>query len=212
MLEPLNRASRATEKTGADPKKYSLATGFWQLFLVLSAVAVGFCLYTATSVALFPRLAQTQCKAETILVMGAAQYNGIPSPIFQRRLDKAFDLYDQACGSSIIVTGGSQVGDNYSEGITGAAYLYSLGVPKQALLSETKSTTSYENLIFTKDLTDTRELTIVTDDLHTFRTAFLAWRLGFKAEFAPVKAQGDRWAYGFSEFVKVSAFHFGFIR
>ena len=96
MLEPLNHALRATEDY---PKKPSFVTFSAKLFLVLAVVAAGFCLYTATAVVLFPRMVQTQCKADTILVMGAAQYNGVPSPVFQHRLDKAFDLYRQGCGS-----------------------------------------------------------------------------------------------------------------
>lgn len=207
MLGQLNPALRETKQT------LKARPSLWLQALVLLLIAITtLAIYDASTIVFYPQMNKLSCQADTILVMGAAQYNGVPSPAFQRRLDKALDLYKQGCGSSLIVTGGAQVGDNYSEGITGAAYLYGFGVPKKDLLSETKSTTSYENLAFSKALSGERNLTIVTDDLHAYRTSYLAKRLGYSSELATVHAPYRRWSYGFSEFMKITAHRFGLIR
>ncbi|MCA9838149.1 MAG: YdcF family protein [Trueperaceae bacterium] len=180
--------------------------------MAVLAALVLFVLYEAGAILLFPQVSKLTCKADTILVMGAAQYNGVPSPAFQRRLDKALDLYNQGCGKNIVVTGGSQVGDNYSEGLTGAAYLYGAGVPISALTSETRSTTSLENLEFSKSFIPEQTVTIVTDDLHAYRTWYLAKHLGYSAEVVGVFAPYGRWIYGIKELVKITVYHLGFFK
>jgi uncharacterized SAM-binding protein YcdF (DUF218 family) len=152
------------------------------------------------------------CAAQTILVMGAAQYDGRPSPAFQRRLDKAHDLYKQGCAPKIIVTGGKRDGDRFSEGEAGVNYLASLGVPSSALQSETKSASSFENLELSRPLLESKKITIVTDDLHAYRTQYLARKLGYKAELATVFNPYKRFAYGLRELMMLMAYHFGIVR
>jgi uncharacterized SAM-binding protein YcdF (DUF218 family) len=152
------------------------------------------------------------CQPQTVLVMGAAQYDGRPSPAFQRRLDKARDLYERGCASSIIVTGGKRVGDRFSEGEAGVRYLASRGVPADRLESETKSVSSFENLELSRSLIAGRNLTIVTDDLHAYRTQYLAGRLGYNAELAPVFNPYKRFAYAMREMMMLMAYHLGIIR
>lgn len=152
------------------------------------------------------------CTSQTVLVMGAAQYDGRPSPAFQRRLDKAHDLYQQGCASSIIVTGGKRTGDRFSEGEAGVRYLASLGVPRTALQSETKSVSSFENLELSRPLLASKKLTIVTDDLHAYRTQYLARKLGYKAELATVFNPYKRFAYSLRELMMLMAYHLGIIR
>lgn len=204
MLGQLNLASRAIRHSVNQPRRYRNVS-FAVLFSLLT-----FGIVEAASIILFPKLSQLNCHADTILVMGAAQYNGVPSPAFKRRLDKALELYKQGCGSSIVVTGGSQVGDNYSEGLTGAAYLYGFGVPISALASETKSRTSLQNLEYSKSLLEGNKVTIVTDDLHAYRTWYLAKRLGYSAEVVGVFAPYQRWVYGFKELIKLMVYQLGF--
>ena len=62
--------------------------------------------------------------------MGAAQYDGTPSPVFARRLDRALELYRAGCAPRILVTGGKQPGDRFTEGGTGVRYLAARGVPE----------------------------------------------------------------------------------
>ncbi|MGL4608314.1 MAG: YdcF family protein [Trueperaceae bacterium] len=152
------------------------------------------------------------CTAQTILVMGAAQYDGRPSPAFRRRLDKAHDLYEEGCASQIVVTGGKRAGDRFSEGETGVRYLASLGVPQTALQSETKSTSSFENLERSRPLLNGKKLTIVTDDLHAYRTHYLARKLGYSAELVTVFNPYKRLTYAFRELFMLMAYHLGVVR
>jgi uncharacterized SAM-binding protein YcdF (DUF218 family) len=179
------------------------------IVLVASLLAfrdvVGIWSYTISSQA-------PSCAAQTILVMGAAQYDGRPSPAFQRRLDKAHDLYEQGCASSIIVTGGKRVGDRFTEGEAGVKYLAALGVPEDALKSETKSVSSFENLELSRPLLTNKKLTIVTDDLHAYRTQYLARKLGYSAELATVFNPYKRFAYGLRELMMLMAYHLGIVR
>ena len=175
------------------PQKTALAV------LMVVGGALLFLVWNLSGVLLYPNFAGSSCRAGTLLVMGAAQYNGAPSPAFQRRLDKASELYDADCASRIIVTGGQREGDVYSEGGVGVSYLEAQGVPAAALLSETTSRTSYENLLNSRELVPDKQLTIVTDDLHAYRTNYLAGRLGYEAELEPVYAPYERFGYTLSE-------------
>ena len=166
----------------------------------------------AAGIWLYPQRAQLSCRAETALVMGAAQYDGVPSPAFQRRLDRALELYRSGCASRIVVTGGKRAGDRFSEGEAGARYLRARGLPEGAVESETSSTTSFENLAFSRELVHAERLTVVTDDLHAYRTRWLAERLGYAPELAPVRATAGRLGYALRELVILSAYHLGVIR
>lgn len=154
----------------------------------------------------------SNCTTQTVLVMGAAQYDGRPSPAFQRRLDKAHDLYEQGCASRIIVTGGKRAGDRFTEGEAGVKYLASLGVPRNVLQSEKKSASSFENLELSRPLLESKSLTIVTDDLHAYRTHYLATKLGYDAELATVFNPYKRFTYAMRELMMLMAYHLGIIR
>jgi vancomycin permeability regulator SanA len=182
-----------------------LLLGVCLLTLLIVRDVVGIWSYTRTNEA-------SSCTSQTVLVMGAAQYDGRPSPVFKRRLDKAHDLYERGCASSIIVTGGKRVGDRFSEGEAGVKYLASLGVPGSMLQSETKSVSSFENLELSRPLLQTNTLTIVTDDLHAYRTHYLAKKLGYSAELATVFNPYKRFAYSLRELMMLMAYHLGIVR
>jgi uncharacterized SAM-binding protein YcdF (DUF218 family) len=155
---------------------------------------------------------EARCPVDTLLVMGAAQYDGVPSPAFARRLDRALGLYRAGCAGYILVTGGKRPGDRFTEGEAGARYLAGRGVPKTALLRETKSRSSFENLSFSRPLVTGKRLLIVTDDLHAYRTRLLAQHLGLDAEVAPVITHGPRLSYRLREAAGVTAYVLGFYR
>ena len=71
--------------------------------------------------------------ADAIVVLGAAQYDGEPSPVFQARLDHAAELYRDGVAPRILTIGGGQTGDRTTEGAAGAAYLAELGIEPSAL-------------------------------------------------------------------------------
>src|SRR5687768_15824089 len=74
--------------------------------------------------------------AQAIIVLGAAQYNGVPSAVLRARLDHAAGLYRRQLSDVIVVTGGRQPGDRFTEAAAGADYLARLGVPQDKVLRE----------------------------------------------------------------------------
>src|SRR5699024_11108270 len=70
---------------------------------------------------------------DAILVLGAAQYNGTPSPVYQARLDHAKELFDAGVARRVVTVGGNQAGDRTTEGAAGKAYLAEQGLPASAL-------------------------------------------------------------------------------
>jgi uncharacterized SAM-binding protein YcdF (DUF218 family) len=84
--------------------------------------------------------------ADAIVVLGAAQYNGRASPALQNRLDHALDLYEQGLAPLIVVTGGRQEGDRFTEAAVGYHYLRAHGVPDSAIRMEVQGHTTYQSL------------------------------------------------------------------
>jgi uncharacterized SAM-binding protein YcdF (DUF218 family) len=85
-------------------------------------------------------------RADAIVVLGAAQYDGEPSPVFAGRLDHAALLYDQGRADRVLVLGAGQPGDRFTEAEAGAAYLVERGVPEDAIIPVPKGHTTFESL------------------------------------------------------------------
>jgi uncharacterized SAM-binding protein YcdF (DUF218 family) len=85
-------------------------------------------------------------RADAIVVLGAAQYDGEPSPVFAGRLDHAALLYEQGRADRVLVLGGGQPGDRFTEAEAGRAYLMEKGVPQDAILPVPKGHTTFESL------------------------------------------------------------------
>jgi uncharacterized SAM-binding protein YcdF (DUF218 family) len=134
--------------------------------------------------------------ADAIVVLGAAQYNGRPSPVLQGRLDHALDLYHRGLAPRVVVTGGRQPGDKFTEATTGYFYLRQKGVPDAAILKEVDGTTSWESLkavsrfLLPKHLVN---LLLVTDDYHAMRVVAIADDLGFDASASPSASHLSTW-------------------
>src|ERR671919_2420537 len=90
--------------------------------------------------------------ADAIVVLGAAQYDGEPSPVFEARLDQAEYLYSEDLAPRIVVTGGRQEGDRFSESEVGRDYLVTLGAPEEVILSEDEGSTTLESLTNVHDM------------------------------------------------------------
>lgn len=126
--------------------------------------------------------------ADAIIVLGAAQYDGVPSPVLQDRLDHALALYDLELARTIVVTGGRQEGDRFTEATAGYNYLRANGVPDEALLKEIGGTNTYESLAASARFLRERDLTevvLVTDGYHAFRVGEIAQDLGLDATVSP---------------------------
>jgi len=115
-------------------------------------------------------------------VMGAAQYNGHPSPVLKARLDHAADLYRTGHANLVIVTGGKQPGDRVTQGLTGFDYLRDHGVPEEDIKVEVQGTNSYEELSAASLIIDQAKLPptalIVSDPYHSLRVSQIADQVG----------------------------------
>lgn len=141
------------------------------------------------------RAPSTDVPRATLVVLGAAQYAGRPSPAFGRRLDHALALYRGGGVRRIVVTGGRRPGDPYTEGEVGTAYLERHGVPAAALSAETRSRTTIENLSGARALLPAgTPVTLVTDEVHAPRALALARALGLDADVSasPVSSAVSR--------------------
>jgi len=110
--------------------------------------------------------------ADAIVVFGAAEYDGRPSPVFRARLDHARVLYERGIAPLILTLGGSESGDEHSEGEVGRDYLIGGGVPDAAIIAEThsRSTSQSANRIAViARANNLRKLVIVSDGTHMFR-------------------------------------------
>jgi len=128
--------------------------------------------------------------ADAIVVMGAAQYDGRPSPQLAARLDHVAEIWPDGLAPLVIVTGGKQPGDRFTEAETSANYLIERGVPVDAIVLEDQGSTSFESLDRVSGLLDARlpganSVVIVTDPYHTLRSVLIAREVGLTAHGSP---------------------------
>jgi vancomycin permeability regulator SanA len=91
---------------------------------------------TSTALAIWWNARQdSQPTSDAIVVLGSAQYNGVPSSIFEARLEHAITLYDDGVAPVIVTVGGRATGDEFTEAEAGRDYLANAGVPGDALLA-----------------------------------------------------------------------------
>ena len=128
--------------------------------------------------------------AQAIVVMGAAQYDGTPSPDLRARLDQAARLFHQGYAPLVVVTGGKQPGDRYTEAEAGTRYLAARGVPTADVL-QAGGMDSYENLAETATLLkarNDRRVLMVTDPFHEYRSMAIATGVGLTPFPTPTRA------------------------
>lgn len=133
--------------------------------------------------------------SDAIVVLGAAQWDGKPSPVLQARLDHAFDLYTAGLAPKIIVTGGVGVGDSYSEGEVARQYLLRKGVPAAAVLTENQGRTSYQSMEGATVLMQRNgwhSALLVSDPFHMYRLKRMATDLGVQAATSPTRTSPIR--------------------
>jgi uncharacterized SAM-binding protein YcdF (DUF218 family) len=126
--------------------------------------------------------------AEAIVVLGAAQYDGRPSPVLRARLDHVVSLYDDGIAPLVVVTGGSKEGDRFTEAEASASYLSDQGVPGGAIERETTGSTSYESLAATARFLRERGVTdvvLVSDPFHAYRIGAISREVGMRAAVSP---------------------------
>lgn len=126
--------------------------------------------------------------ADAIVVMGAAQYDGRPSPVFAARIDHAIDLFRAGVAPRLVVTGGKQEGDRTTEAATARAYAIARGVPASAILAEDRSRTTLESIHALRSLMGEhglRSAVFVSDRPHMLRVLRMAADDGITAYGSP---------------------------
>jgi uncharacterized SAM-binding protein YcdF (DUF218 family) len=133
-------------------------------------------------------------RVDAIVVLGAAQYDGRPSAIYQARLEHAVDLWSDKVAPLLVFTGGKEPGDRFTEGGSGASWARARGVPSAAVLAEETSRTTYQNLAGAKRALERRDpdggrrrIVIVSDPFHMFRAVRQAADLGMDAYPSPTR-------------------------
>ncbi|PYO87674.1 MAG: hypothetical protein DMD58_14235 [Gemmatimonadetes bacterium] len=151
-------------------------------------------------------------RSQAIVVLGAAQYNGRPSPVFRARLDHAATLYQRGLAPTVLVTGGVGVRDSLNEANVGRDYLVRLGIPDNAVLPLVGGHDTFTSIDQVKrwfDGRDSRRVLLVSDGFHMLRLQIIARRLGLTpytspATGSPIHANVRRNAgYLFAEGFKV---------
>jgi uncharacterized SAM-binding protein YcdF (DUF218 family) len=185
----------------------------WIRRLLVAAVLLGFLYLAVTFVQVWLASRRDQAQpADAIVVLGAAQYNGRPSPVLKARLDHAAALYHRGLSDVIVVTGGKAPGDRFTEASASADYLATRGVAQEHVLRENSGRNSWQSLagaaLFLKRENRTRVL-LVSDPFHSARIAAMASELGLHARVSPTRTSPiggvDRLEHMAKESVEVAA-------
>jgi uncharacterized SAM-binding protein YcdF (DUF218 family) len=129
--------------------------------------------------------------ADAIVVLGASQFDGRPSPVFASRLDHAKALYDLHVAAALVTVGGNKQGDRFTEAGAGASYLRSRGVPREAVAEVAQGRDTLTSLRAVAALAHDRawhDVVIVTDPWHSFRARSMAGEVGLHAETSPTRS------------------------
>ena len=156
----------------------------------LAAVALLFVLLvTITSIRIVSEAGKQELHpADAIVVFGAAEYAGRPSPVLRARLDHAYDLYAKHLAPVIMTTGGAAEDPSYSEGGVGHDYLMGRGIPEHNLIAETLGTDtahSAERLGVIMRANGMKSCLAVSDEYHVFRIKKLLEHEGMTVYVAP---------------------------
>lgn len=128
--------------------------------------------------------------ADAAIVLGAAVWNGYPSPVFEERIKHSIKLYHSGQVNTLIFTGGIGAGDSKSEAAVAMEYALNSGVPAEAIIVEKQSKFTFENLRFASELMVVNQIErvlIVSDPLHMRRAMMIAKDVGIKAMPSPTE-------------------------
>jgi uncharacterized SAM-binding protein YcdF (DUF218 family) len=161
---------------------------FFLLVLAGSLVVAGlWCRWVWVQVERYA-LVDEAAAADAIVVFGAAEYDGRPSPVFRARLDHARILYERGIAPLIVTLGGREAGDEHSEGEVGRDYLIGGGVPDAAIIAETHSRSTVESAERTAVIArvnNLHRLVIVSDRTHMFRIHAICQAKGLNVLTSP---------------------------
>ncbi|MBI2797546.1 MAG: YdcF family protein [Gemmatimonadetes bacterium] len=147
--------------------------------------------------------------ADAIVVLGAAQYDGRPSPVLRRRLDHGIALWRRGLAPRLVVTGGRGEGDTTSEAAVGRRYALRQGVPDSVIVVEAEGRTTGESMHGVTRLLgrSARRVILVSDSYHLLRLRLVTQRVGLVPYTSPVPGAaqrgGDDWGHRASEALKL---------
>ena len=149
--------------------------------------------------------------AGSIVVLGAAQYDGKPSPVLRARLDHGIDLWNRGMGKVFVLTGGQGYGDTTSEAAVGRTYVKRHGIPDTAILMENSGRTTRESMLGVAEILEKRGINsaiLVSDPFHMLRLSITGKRFGLTTYTSPTRTspispnREKRWRYMLGESVK----------
>jgi uncharacterized SAM-binding protein YcdF (DUF218 family) len=159
--------------------------------VVGALVLAFFLLVVSTATAIWYTARQDARPAsDAIVVLGSAQYNGVPSSIFEARLEHALRLYEDGVAPVIVTVGGKAAGDQFTEAEAGADYLAESGVPRDALLPVQEGVDTLESMRAVGTAFDEHgwsSAVLVTDPWHAMRAERMAEDAGIAAESSPTR-------------------------
>lgn len=163
----------------------------WLRRLVAGVVLVGVLLVGGTAVRVWQvARIDDHTPSDAIVVLGAAQYDGVPSSVFEARLEQASALFSSGVAPLIVTVGGKQVGDNYTEAASGRNYLMDQGVPGEDIVAVEEGSDTLLSIeavaaeLQSRGLTD---ITLVSDPWHSLRTRTMAQDAGLDAWTSPTR-------------------------
>ena len=159
------------------------------LLPALFALFIGFGLVVAIDVYLYSQRTAAE-PADAAIVLGAAVWREQPSPVFRERINHAIDLYHSGQIRMIIFTGGVGERDDTAESEVARQYALARGVPAEAILIETHSTSTYQNLAYAREIAaenDLKTFLVVSTPYHMRRAIALAHDLDMDAHPSPTR-------------------------
>ncbi|MFA6106888.1 MAG: YdcF family protein [Patescibacteria group bacterium] len=157
------------------------------LFSLLAVLSVWF--FILARIYYFSNIDNRQ-RADAIIVLGASQWNGEPSPVFRARLDQAVNLYREGLSGKIILTGGVGEGEETSEAVAGKNYLIKKGIDGASIFMEEKGRTTLQSLNEAEKILKEKNLNsviLVSDGFHIMRLGKMAKDIGLEYFYSPVK-------------------------
>ena len=188
------------------PREVQVASAKFGLLSLRSIVAVGVLLYTTAQIMREADIDEAR-RTDAIVVFGAAEYVGHPSPVYRARLDHAYDLFEHGLAPVIITTGGAGKDPRYSEGQVGRDYLETRGVPDVNLIAETQGDNTDEStqrVAVIMRANGMHSALLVSDAYHLYRAKMMMAREGVQVYVSPrpgsiPKTALGRWLAAFRE-------------
>jgi len=175
---------------------------FWNGAALAGAAFLVYVAYLAIRIERQSRQDEAQ-SADLIIVLGAAEYRGCPSPVLKGRLDHALDLYRRRLAPLILTTGGAGGDPLFTEGGVGRAYLMTQGVPSEAILVETEGETTVHSTAMAAEIMrrmGLKSALVVSDGYHIYRVKKMLEFRGLEVYGSPrpenaSRSLRQRWLY-----------------